>query len=307
MYYEFDLSGLPEVTSIYTVRRRTVWQIVDPDSLLIFAAEGRCRITLDNIEYTLEEGVLIFVPAGHFYIRRPVGDEFCTMYYAHIRLCGGVKPLDTSEAREHLAARLQKRSRALTEEGRRESPSHIYMLRELTPLPDRQDEILSLYNEAMAANLRNQPDSPTLESMLISRLLLIAASAAADELAVGDTQLPLPDTNRKLDKVFSYIRLHAKESVSLDDLCAVCNFSKQHLIRVFSAEFGMTPKAYILAYRVNRAKEMFYRNPHLSVKEVADEMGFADQHYFTRLFVKIAGMTPSAYKRHLLTFDPSKQ
>ena len=36
-------------------------------------------------------------------------------------------------------------------------------------------------------------------------------------------------------------------------------------------------------------------------------MGFVDQHYFTRLFVKLTGSTPSEYKRHLITFDPSKQ
>ena len=43
------------------------------------------------------------------------------------------------------------------------------------------------------------------------------------------------------------------------------------------------------------------------LKEVADEMGFEDQHYFSRLFTKVTGVTPSAYRKHLLTFDPSKQ
>ena len=41
MYYEIDLSRLPELVNIYSVRRRTVWQIVDPHSLVIFIADGR--------------------------------------------------------------------------------------------------------------------------------------------------------------------------------------------------------------------------------------------------------------------------
>ena len=69
----------------------------------------------------------------------------------------------------------------------------------------------------------------------------------------------------------------------------------------------MTPKAYILSYRINCAKELFYREPNLSVKEVAYEMGFEDQHYFSRLFTRVTGQSPTAYKDHLKNFDPSKQ
>lgn len=306
MYYEIDLSRLPELVNIYSVRRRTVWQIVDPDSLLIFIADGRCQITTDNRDYLLRKGDMFFIPAKHHYIRRPVGNEFCTLYYAHIKL-GEVGQLDYMSARDMLEARRRAHiDRVISLAGQDERP-HRYIIKDLTHPAPASDELPGLYEAAIESRLKNHLDGQTLESTLAIRMLLLAANDTVSELDRDAPELPTPDPNLKLHKVLSYIRLHAKENIPLDDLCQVCNFSKQHLIRVFRSEFGKTPKAYFLEYRVNIAKELFYRNPHLSVKEVADEMGFVDQHYFTRLFVKLTGSTPSEYKRHLITFDPSKQ
>ena len=43
MYFGFDLSRLPKITNIYSVRRRTVWQIVDPDRDPKRKPQGICR------------------------------------------------------------------------------------------------------------------------------------------------------------------------------------------------------------------------------------------------------------------------
>ena len=298
MYFGFDLSRLPKITNIYSVRRRTVWQIVDPDTLLILVSEGSCRITMDNSEYLLNEGSLFFVPAKHLYIRRPVGQEFCTLSYMHLSFPSEISLLDKIAARELFSGR----------RGSDSGAEHLYAVSALTELGENSGKAHSLFEEAVRASLKNDIDSATLESLSVMKLLLIAASATAESLNVPyGRDSASPDHTHKLGEAVSYIRLHVKERITLDDLCGVCNFSKQHLTRVFTAEFGRTPNAYVLEYRINCAKELFFKNPYSSVREVADEMGFEDQHYFTRLFKRVAGMTPSAYKRHLITFDPSKQ
>ncbi len=309
MLYEINLAAMPGITDIYSVRRRTVWQIVDPDTLLIFAAEGSCRIMLDNENYLLSEGSLFIVPARHYYVRRPVNNELCTLYYAHIRLAGEPSAMNETEAAQRIAERKLAHTRSVIAGERQEADCHLHIVNVLTDLSDRKDEMLALYEDAMSANLRNHIDSMTVEAVLMTRLLLAAAEKSTVSLSAPPTNSsdPQQEPYRKLNKVISYIRQHSKEDISLSDLCLVSNFSKQHLIRVFRSEFGMTPKAYILSYKINCAKEMFYCNPHLSVKEVADEMGFEDQHYFSRLFAKVSGLTPSEFKTHLLTFDPSKQ
>ena len=308
MIHELDLSVLPDITSMYIARRRTVWQIVDPDTLLIFAAEGRCSITIDSRTYTLGEGCLMIVPANQHYVRRPIDDELCTLYYVHLHLKNELSVLSPAEASAWFEARHAARTRELVDGYQRGAmQSHRYLVAPLTDLSARKDEFIALWEEA-----RDSSGSPhggrTLASMAITRILLMAAEMQEaymeDQI---DVPSALPEPYAKLRRVIGYIKLHAKEPITLDDLCAQCSYSKQHLIRVFREEFGKTPKAYISEHRINCAKELIYRDPYLSIKEVADEMGFEDAHYFTRLFTKIAGISPSAYKRHLLTFDQSSQ
>lgn len=306
MFVEFDLSRLPETVSVYSVVRRTVWQIVDPNTLLIYAAEGQCTVTVENTEYRLKEGSLLIVPAGFHYIRRPVGSEFCVLYYAHIKIEETV--LDDSEAVRRIAER--KMSCTKSPDGSEPaSKNNLYISALMTDMHDEKDSTLSFYKEAMAVRLKNSYDSHTAESILIMKLLLKAAHSAYNSVKTteSDDSAPIRNVNTKLQKVSAYIRLHSKENITLDDLCSVCNFSKQHLIRTFHTEFGMSPISYINQYRINAAKELFYRDPRVSVKEVADEMGFSDQHYFSRLFTRVSGVTPTAYKLHLITFDQSKQ
>ena len=311
MVHEISLAHLPDVTGIYSVRRRTVWQIVDPDTLLIFAAEGRCRITLDRDEYILSEGSMMLIPAGHQYVRRPFGDEMCTLYYAHMRLHDAPIPMERIEAASVLHARRQRQVHAQLYGEKDASfppdPPHTCFIAPLSDLSAKKDEILTLWHEGIAAASSNHADSMTLTSVAMLRVLLLASLRDGDIELPAEELPPIDEPHRKLRRVVTYIRLHAKEAIKLDDLCAVCNFSKQHLIRVFREEFGKTPKAYILEYKINVAKEIIFRDPYLSVKMVADEMGFEDQHYFSRLFTKVTGVTPTAYKQHLLTFDPSKQ
>jgi len=311
MVHELNLSYLPDVTGIYSVRRRTVWQIVDPDTLLIFAAEGRCRVTLDRGEYILSEGCMMLIPAGQQYVRRPIGDEMCTLYYAHLRLHDAPVLYERAEAAAVLHARRQRQVRAQLygeeDDILPPDPPHTCFIAPLSDLTAKKDEILALWNEGIAAAASNHADSRTHTSVAMLRVLLAASLRDGDIELPADELPPIDEPHRKLRRVISYIRLHAKETIQLDDLCAICNFSKQHLIRVFREEFGKTPKAYILEHKVNVAKEIIFRDPYLTVKEVADEMGFEDQHYFSRLFTKVTGITPSAYRRHLLTFDPTKQ
>lgn len=307
MFYEFDLNTLPQINDVYRVVRRTVWQIVDRCTLLIFAEKGRCRISTDNTEYELTQGQLLIIPAGHHYIRTPVNDELCTLCYAHITIPHRI--IDKSSAEKFLIKQNEAHDQFAVSGIISDNP-HTYICPILTDLSDNKDDIVSIFDDMMRIKLKNSFDSYTLEALCLSKLMLLLSSKTHDHISLSTfdkISSPAKSVSVKLQKLFAYIRLHSKEDITLDELCALCNFSKQHLIRIFNSEFGLPPKTYILNYRINCAKELFYRNPHISVKEVADEMGFSDQHYFSRIFKKTTGMTPTEYKSHLVNFDPVNQ
>ncbi len=306
MFFDFDLSTLPVIKKVYYVRRHTVWQIVDPDTLLIFCTDGRCRITMDNNEYILNTGNLLIVPAGHHYLRTPIDDEFCTLGYVHLDISHSL--IEDSDAIRLMHERkLEIDKAAFTDESL--APRHRYLCPLIVNLFDIREKADNIINKAIAESLKSSLCRFTSEALCIVELLIMIATKCQSEILKQkpDSSLPAKTVNSKLRTVFAYIRMHAHEDITVDELCKVCNFSKQHLTRLFNSEFKMPPKAYILNYKINCAKELFLRNSYLSVKEVANEMGFADQHYFSRIFTKIAGISPSAYKKHLINFDASKQ
>jgi AraC-like DNA-binding protein len=73
--------------------------------------------------------------------------------------------------------------------------------------------------------------------------------------------------------------------------------SRDHVRRLFREREGMTPVRYLAGMRMERAKELLQIG--LGIKEVAEKVGLEDQYYFSRLFKKTQGMSPSEFRRRM--------
>ena len=113
--------------------------------------------------------------------------------------------------------------------------------------------------------------------------------------------------SRKLRRAIIYIQNHISEPITLEALSNVCHVSKQQLIRYFKSELGTTPIAYINQMKVSRTKEYLQRHPEIPINEVCAELGFDDPLYFSRLFSKIYGESPSKYRQRVRSFKPPKE
>ena len=71
--------------------------------------------------------------------------------------------------------------------------------------------------------------------------------------------------------------------------------SRSYLHRAFRAAFGCAPGAYLTDYRLDRASQLL-RHSTLSVGAVAASVGFSDPFYFSRLFRRRMGLSPSDYR-----------
>lgn len=96
-------------------------------------------------------------------------------------------------------------------------------------------------------------------------------------------------------KVRAYLDEHLAASVSLDQLTAVAQVSKEYLVRSFTADVGQPPHAYQVNARVERAKQLLLRGD--AISEVALALGFHDQSHFTRHFRRIVGVPPGRFSR----------
>jgi len=96
-------------------------------------------------------------------------------------------------------------------------------------------------------------------------------------------------------EIHTYI-LNLEEDVCLDDIANDFDYSKEHLIRVFKKEFGLSPHAFILNRKVNKAKNELNKNGKLNLTNLAYEVGFYDQSHFSKNFKKIYAINPNTYK-----------
>ena len=82
----------------------------------------------------------------------------------------------------------------------------------------------------------------------------------------------------------------------IDELCRHISRSESQTIRIFKKAYGITPYTYVLGKKTDLAKKLLC-DTNLSVREIADKLCFADEYYFSNVFKKRVGSTPSAYRR----------
>jgi AraC-like DNA-binding protein len=75
--------------------------------------------------------------------------------------------------------------------------------------------------------------------------------------------------------------------------------SREYLRHLFKKEYGVSPVQYLIMKRMDHARSLL-RSTDQSVKSIAYECGFGDEHYFSRLFRKAVGVSPSEFRRRRL-------
>jgi AraC family L-rhamnose operon transcriptional activator RhaR/AraC family L-rhamnose operon regulatory protein RhaS len=99
----------------------------------------------------------------------------------------------------------------------------------------------------------------------------------------------------RLSEILVHIDSNFRRPLELDALVAMSGMSKSSFIRNFRKAVGRAPFEYIIQKRIERARELL-KNPDISVRAAADESGFEDSNYFSRMFKKATGKTPLQFR-----------
>jgi AraC family transcriptional regulator, arabinose operon regulatory protein len=102
----------------------------------------------------------------------------------------------------------------------------------------------------------------------------------------------------KLTLAKDYARAHFREQISRRDIAGFLDVTPEYLNSLFRRHLKTTPLAYIQAFRMQEAKELLRTTP-MSVSEIARATGFQDPLYFSRVFKKATGISPSAFGKSI--------
>ncbi|MGN0466543.1 MAG: helix-turn-helix domain-containing protein [Lachnospiraceae bacterium] len=113
-----------------------------------------------------------------------------------------------------------------------------------------------------------------------------------------DEKPPHPSTSdfyrNYAKKGIDYIAFHYSFPITVDDIATYVGISRSHLYRAFMQTLGLSPKQYLSDFRLKQACHLL-KHSDLSITAVANSVGYENNLYFSKMFHKKKGMTPSEY------------
>lgn len=172
-----------------------------------------------------------------------------------------------------------------------ESLTRAYKLDQIFLL--RNAQVLRRHFDAMESLRQSQPD-------MNERAAVIFHEFACDCARFHSGPEPvLPPIVAALKQVLD---ASERRKFELGKYAGDVGVSAAHLIRAFSRYCGATPGEYLLRQRIESAKRMLLYSSG-SVKEIAAELCFSDQYYFSNYFKRHVGVSPSEYRRKAFLSD----
>jgi len=105
-----------------------------------------------------------------------------------------------------------------------------------------------------------------------------------------------------LREALSYIEAHYAQPLQLTDVAEVCDVSAGYLSRLFSQHLGLSFNDQLNSVRLERARRALEEDAR-SIKEIAYSVGYRDPNYFSRIFKKVTGSSPSEFAARKGTYD----
>ncbi len=101
-----------------------------------------------------------------------------------------------------------------------------------------------------------------------------------------------------IKEIANEIRSHYTGNLTLASFSKRYGFSVGYLSTLLKEELGMSFSDYITEKRIQKAKELL-ADPRLSIEQIAEESGYHDYFYFTKVFTRIVGISPSKYRKQI--------
>lgn len=147
-----------------------------------------------------------------------------------------------------------------------------------------------------------QPEQNTTDCELqtIKNCLELLLISIYERHTVKKEVLPTTGESRYYDRQFKlieyYIKRHLCEDITIDDISRDTGFSKSTIKRICSKSVGCGAINYAINLKIEEAKRLIGEND-MNITQISDRLGFADVHYFSRIFKSRVGVSPKQYEK----------
>lgn len=155
--------------------------------------------------------------------------------------------------------------------------------------PCDEHELINAVDEAIrfALSRASQPQVKAGEQMQnASSPVKSPSQGLPEEQTEGDEQQ---------EEFRAYIMQHYMEDIAVKDISGYFGYSEAYFCKRFKQYFGHSFVSYLTDYRMQRAEELM-RTSSLSIKEIGKAVGYPDPNYFTKVFRRVRGVSPSGFR-----------
>lgn len=164
-------------------------------------------------------------------------------------------------------------------------------------------QLLQRMIKVMAGN-NLQPPADTLslwDTVYQTNTIDELAAVATEKIEQFFEQINQNNVNDAIWQVIRHIKLHYRDTaLSVQQLSALVSLTPPYLCVLFKNETGKTINQYITDYRIQKSMDLLTSRAGSSLEDIAVQVGYSDANYFSKLFKKKTGLSPSKYKRSRL-------
>ncbi|MBR2432227.1 MAG: helix-turn-helix transcriptional regulator [Clostridia bacterium] len=232
---------------------------------IYYLTEGRCNYFIDNKSYQLRAGDIVFIPQGVIH-----NTNYISKTHSRLLINCSEKLIPTSVR------------------GFMSNEIHVYKC------GSAREDIDAIFKRIKQEyNISDGFSDEALNSCLAYLLVRIA------RLSEKSTDQESGAEKSCSEKAVEYVRENYTNKVTLTDAAKFCSVSSEHLSRCFKKQTGVGFNEYLCLFRLNKAEAMLINQPGVSVADIAYRCGFNDSNYFSNLFKKVYGMSPTEKKRRI--------
>jgi len=253
----------------------------------------------DSCKYVLKEGDFFLLEPN--LLHKGYKKSYCDYYYVHFKN-PSIRRIEGRPQDDIVREMLAKRKRSLASDCFSEIPSTdtvCYFQKHCT-LENKHEFMLLLRNSADEFYKKHENYKQLVSCRIHELFIKVCREFAAANAANNRTRYSRASI--KAQSILSYINREYHKKISARDIETLFESNYDYLNRIFHKITGYTIFSYLSILRINKAKEII-GTTHMKFSEVSYLVGIDDPYYFSKLFKKVTGMTPTQYREKVRKWE----
>lgn len=153
-------------------------------------------------------------------------------------------------------------------------------------------DLTKLLFDEMSSIVRNSEESPfwLIGHTYLFLDYLTRSSATRKELQSGSMR------DYYVKEAITYIEQNFQNDISIENIAAFCNLNRSYFGTIFKQAIGKTPQEFLISYRMSKAAQLL-KTTKLSVSDIGNAVGYADQLHFSRAFKSVYNTSPRQWRK----------